>query len=145
MRRFAALHHPAAVLGDQRDAADDAGARIARERLGDPLEVVRRQEQVAVELDHDVGLLAQLVAAALERAHDRRSARPLVRAVGRDDLVIQSWRSGVPLGDLARAVGRAVVDDDPLLRPVRLGDHRLGRAREVLGLVAHGRDDCVGR
>ena len=126
----------------QHRSADDAGARVTGERLGNPGKVMGRQIEVAVQLDDEVG-------SARSRSSPRLKARTIgpPRARGRDRPGVDCLDPVVPLGELlrelTRAVGRAVVDDHPAPRWQLLVGERAGQPGQMPCLVAHGSDHRV--
>src|SRR2546423_8825772 len=67
----------AGARGDEHPASHHTGARVAPEGCRHALEVVRRELDVAVELDHELVGLGELGAAMLERAPHPPAAGPL--------------------------------------------------------------------
>jgi hypothetical protein len=134
---------PALAVEGGRLSTDDAGTGNACECFCHPLEVMGGQHDVAVHLHHDLRAPAQLGEPGVEGTHDLRAACPRRGGLAGVDHGDPGMGGRVAFGDRARLIARAVVYDDPLRRPVQLRDDRVGRVREVLGLVAHGRDDRV--
>ena len=133
---------PTVAVVDEHRSADDAGARVTGERLGNPGKVMGRQIEVAVQLDDEVGECPEPLEPQIEGAHDRPTARAVVPGPGVDCL-----DPVVPRGELLReftaAVGRAIVDDHPAPRWQLLVGERAGQPWQMACLVAHGSDHRV--
>jgi hypothetical protein len=103
---------------------------------------VRREVQVAVELDDDVRPPVECLQADAERPDDAPAARAGAADAGLPDpdpVVL----GGEIVGDRHRVIGRAVVDDHPFEWAQALGEQRGGGAAQKPALVPHRRNDRV--
>ena len=140
------------------DPLPDAVAELVAAAAGDPelgcvVEVreqpgvvVRVERRVRVDLDEDVDLESSAASprrnASRSRPRRRPSASSSVPRRSRPRGSSRGARRARAATDVHAVVG-AVVDDDPARGPLRLGEHGLGQADEVVALVARGRDDGV--
>ena len=120
-----------------------AQPRVALELCQQPLEVVWRQLDVAVELgDVREGAPLDAVQSDVERARRGSRRQPVLHAalprlLGDVQDLYEADPFGQPRENLGCAVGGAVVDEHPLIRRSCLARHRVGHQLEVGGLVAN--------
>jgi hypothetical protein len=107
---------------------DETAPRFRGERVGDPGRAAGRGDVVGVEHEHDAARRG--LDAGVE---SRRMTAILLEH--RDDTI------AVSRDDLARAIGRAVVDDDDLDVGVRLGERAVDRLRQERRVVVAREDD----
>jgi hypothetical protein len=126
-------------------AGGDAQPRVALEPVEQSLEVVRREVDIAIELDEVVeGEVAGVLQAVVEGMHHGGARLSGLHVLARHDLdprVVER----IAAEDVGSGVPGAVVHDDPADRRERLFRHGTQCPFDIALLVLDGGDDQVAR
>src|SRR2546428_341601 len=137
---------PAFAVALQTHPARDPERRVGVELAQQPVEVLRAEGNVGVELDDEIRAPSERAEPGVERDDVATALATLVeraaapRSRDQPDPFVSS---GEHAGECRRAVRRSVVDDDPLGRQDLLVDDRRGEPPQVVELVPRRRDQGV--
>jgi hypothetical protein len=117
-------------------AATGPQARVLLHPLYQRLEVARRQLEIEIELaEIRERMEINPFQPGIKSINNTRANPTLPAIISMNDMDKLVF-SRVTIEQIPRAIGRTIVDDDPLLRPNTLSEHTLQGVTSVLGFIA---------